>query len=57
MQKYNAPLWRSFKDAPDIVQMASMCKMICNRPDMLNSEAHKKAVQWLKEYNMKGRLF
>ena len=57
MQKYNAPLWRSFKNASDIVQMATMCKMICNRTDLLNTEAHKKAVQWLKEHDMKGRLF
>ena len=57
MQKYNSPLWRSFKNASDIVQMATLCKMICNRTDMLNTEAHKKAVQWLKEHNMKGSLF
>ena len=57
MQKYNAPLWRSFKNANETVQMATMCKMICNRTDMLNTEAHKKAVKWLKEHDMKGRLF
>lgn len=57
MNKYNHGLYLSFKDANEIVQMATMCKMICNRTDMLNTEAHKKAVQWLKEHDMKGRLF
>ena len=57
MQKYNFPLWQSFRKASDIVQMATMCKMICNRTDMLNTEAHKKAVKWLSEHNMSGRLF
>lgn len=56
-QKYNPPLYSSFSKFNKEVQMATMCKMICNRTDMLNSEAHKKAVQWLKEHNMKGRLF
>lgn len=57
MAKYNRTLYLSFKDAPEVVQMATMCKMICNRTDMLNSEAHKKALKWLKDHNMKGRLF
>lgn len=57
MSKYNRPLYTSFKGAPEDVQMGTMCKMICNRTDMLNSEAHKKAVKWLKEHDMKGRLF
>ncbi len=57
MNKYNHGLYLSFKDANEIVQMATMCKMICNRTDMLNTEAHKKAVKWLTEHNMSGRLF
>ena len=54
---YNPPLYNQFRLASKEVQMATMCKMICNRTDMLNSEAHKKAIQWLKEHDMKGRLF
>lgn len=57
VKKYNKPLWAQFSLAVEEVQMATMCKCICNRTDMLATEAHKKAVQWLKEHNMKGRLF
>jgi hypothetical protein len=56
MQKYNKPLWKSFKDMNEEVQMGAMCKMICNRTDLLSTETHQKAVAWLKEHNMKGRI-
>lgn len=56
MKKYNPPLFSSFKDAGEIVQMASMCKMICNRTDMLDTDAYKKAVRWLHQHNMSGRI-
>ena len=56
VKKYNPSLYNSFSKSEETVQMATMCKMICNRTDMLNSEAHKKAVKWLKEHNMKGRI-
>lgn len=57
VKKYNPALFTSFKDAPEEVQMATMCKLICNRTDMLGSEVHKKAVKWLVEHNMRGRIF
>ena len=57
MQKYNNPLYESFKSMPEEVQMGTMCKMICNRTDLLGSDVHRKAINWLKEHNMKGRLF
>jgi len=57
LQKYNPPLYSSFSKSNKTVQMATMCKMICNRTDMLNTEAHKKAVKWLSEHNMSGRMF
>ena len=57
MKKYNFALCKSFSKSSDIVQMATMCKMICNRTDLLGTEAHKKAVAWLREHNMKGRIF
>lgn len=57
-EKYNKPLWKKqFSKASERVQMATMCKCICNRTDMLATEAHKKAVKWLKENNMRGGLF
>lgn len=55
--KYNKPVWTQFQKANETVQMATMCKCICNRTDMLATEAHKKAVRWLKEHNMKGSIF
>lgn len=56
-KKYNYGLWKSFKRENETVQMASMCKMICNRSDLLGTEAHKKAVAWLKDHNMRGQIF
>ena len=56
-EKYNKPLWKQFKLANETVQMATMCKCICNRTDMLSTEAHKKAREWLKEHNMKGQIW
>ena len=57
MKKFDFPLWKSFQLQDEITQMATMCKVICNRYDMLGTEAHKKAIRWLKEHDMKGRLF
>ena len=57
IKKYNPPLWNNLKNHSEEVQMATMCKFICNRTDMLNTEAHKKALAWLKEHNMRGRIF
>ena len=57
MLKYRSDLYVQFNKASDLVQMATMCKMICNRTDMLATEAHKKAVKWLHEHNMSGRIF
>ena len=57
LKVYNPVLFVCFIDEPKEVQMATMCKTICGRTDMLNTEAHKKALKWLSEHNMKGRLF
>ena len=56
MKKSQPLLYKQFERAGEIVQMATMCKMICNRTDMFDTDAHKKAVQWLKEHNMKGEI-
>lgn len=57
MNKYNHQLYLQFEKASELVQMATMCKMICNRNDMLGSPAYIKAVKWLSEHNMSGRIF
>ena len=58
VEKYNKPLWKQLKIQPEKTQMATMCKMICNRTDMLATEAHKKANKWLIENGyMKGQFF
>lgn len=57
VKKHNKVLYPSFSALSEKTQMATMCKMICNRTDLLNSEAHKKAIKWLKENNMKGEIF
>lgn len=56
MKKSQPLLYKQFERSGEIVQMATMCKMICNRTDMFDTDAHKKAVQWLKEHNMKGEI-
>ena len=56
-QKHNLLLWKRFKMANETVQMATMCKCICNRTDLLNTEACQKARKWLAEHNMSGRIF
>ena len=58
VEKHNVSLWKMFKIQPEKTQMATMCKMICNRTDMLATEAHRKATNWLiKNGYMKGQLF
>ena len=57
LQKYNPPLYRTFSKQGKELQKATMCKMICNRTDMLNTEAHNKAITWLMKHDTKGRLF
>ena len=57
LRRYDFSLWQRFIKFDPNTQMGIMCKSICDRTDMLGTEAHKKAVQWLKEHNMRGRLF
>lgn len=57
MRIYNNSLYQQFKIKPEEVQTGIMCNMIINRTDMLNSEAHKKALKWQSEHNMRGMLF
>lgn len=48
--------YMSFTKATEEVQMATMCKCICNRTDMMMSPAHRKAVKWLQEHKKSTRL-
>lgn len=57
LKAHRPELYSNFINSSETVQMATMCKMICNRTDMLLSKAHQKAVQWLSEHNMSGRMF
>ena len=57
MRKYRVDLYAQMIKYDEKIQTATMCKMICNRTDMLETEAHKKARKWLKENNMGGLLF
>lgn len=57
MQKFNKPLWNQFKKSNKTVQMATMCKCICNKTNLLATEAHRKAVKWLVEHDTKGQIF
>ena len=57
VKKYNPALYKSFSKASEEVQMATICKCICNRTDMLNTEVHRKAVVWLRDHNMRGQIW
>ena len=57
LKKHNPTLYRSFSKANEEVRMGAMCKMICNRTDLFNTEARKKAIEWLKEHNMRGGIY
>lgn len=57
MKRFDKGLWNSFKNSDNTIQMATMCKCIFNRSDMLNTKAHKKAREWLREHNMRGQIW
>lgn len=57
LSRFNFSLWQRFIKFDKETQMAIMCRAIFRRTDMLNTEAHEKAIKWMKEHNMKGRLF
>lgn len=52
LKKFNHPLYLQFHKAPKKVKMATLCKMITARTDMLGSEQYKQACKWLKDNNM-----
>ena len=57
MKKYRIDLYNVLIKADEKLQMATMCRMIINRNDMLATEAYKKARLWLKDNNMGGQIW
>ena len=57
MKKYRIDLYNALIKADEKLQMATMCRMIINRNDMLTTEAYKKARLWLKDNQMGGQIF
>lgn len=57
LKAHRPDLYSSFVNSSETVQMATMCKMICNRTDMLGTDVHRKALSWLANHNMSGRMF
>ena len=57
MKKYRIDLYNVLIKADEKLQMATMCRMIINRNDMLATEAYKKARLWLKDNHMGGQIF
>lgn len=57
LKDFNKPLWKVFQKENRATRMMCMCKHIINRTDMLGTEAHKKAVAWLKKHNTRGGIF
>ena len=57
LSKEKPLIYKTFHKANEETKMGTMCKMICDRTDMLATDAHKKACKWLKEHNMKGKMF
>lgn len=57
-KKYDPVGWEYLRTLTPETQMLIMCKLICSRTDMLATDAHRKAILWLKEHKMNdGRLF
>lgn len=57
MKRYNLPLYKSFIGMDEDARMASMCKLIANRTDMLATEANRKAARWMAEHRMGAKVF
>ena len=58
LKDYDKPLYKQFLKSSEEVQMATMCRMICTRTDLISHECHTKALQWFKEHHyMNGRMF
>ena len=57
MKKYRIDLYDQMVKRDELVQMSTMCHLICNRTDMFNTEARKKAVRWLNAHNTRGGIF
>ena len=57
MKKYRIDLYNVLIKADEKLQMATLCRMIINRNDMLATEAYKKARLWLKDNHMGGQIF
>ena len=57
MKRFEKGLYNSFIKSNNEVQMGTMCKCICNRHDMLATDACKKARKWLADHNMRGGIF
>lgn len=57
MRKYRVDLYAQMIKYDVKIQTATMCRMICNRTDMMETEAYIKARKWLKDNNMGGLLF
>ena len=57
VQKNDPLLWNDFEDYNAKVQKAIMARMICNRTDMLGTEVYRKAVQYLKNTNLGGKIW
>ena len=57
MRKYRVDLYARMLKYDEKIQTATMCRMICNRTDMFETEAYKKAKKWLSENHMGGLFF
>ena len=57
MRINNYSLYRQFKINSEEEQKTIMSKWIVNRSDLFNTEAFKKAQEWLKSHNTKGGFF
>lgn len=44
--------WKGFESMPEEYQIATMCRVITNRTDMISTSAYRKAVEWLKDHKM-----
>lgn len=57
MKKFNPTWYKTFSSFSEDVRMATMCRQITKRYDMLATEANRKAARWMADHRMNARMF
>lgn len=56
MKKFCPTWYKVFSSLEEDVRMATMCRQITRRSDMLATEANTKAIRWMAKHGEKGAM-